>query len=192
MTKLLARQCSSISLIEPEEDQWPDILKSEGIVDSFTMWMGFRGIWLPLQYQAQALKKQNKTVFLDTYFIKILGYELDEPGVEWLFPRNDPYFSLFYQICKLDIEQLPDPDCIVLIDVTYDDWLKLLGTRSRNWDKRPGFAESYSYTLQAIDHAVEQLCHERNIRLIRFHTEFGDANEQSARLRSLLIQEKVL
>lgn len=178
-------------LIEPEESEWPETITKKEF-GYFTMWMSFRQIWLPLQFQAQALKKKSKIVFLDSYFIKIIGYELEKSGMEWLFPKEDPYFAVYRQICQLDIQLLPDPDCIVLFDVSYNDWLKMLSSRNREWDKTPGFIESYDQTKSAIQESVLQLCKERNIRLIFFQPEFGDPIEQAKRLRSILIEEKII
>lgn len=174
-------------LLEPEEHEWPLVVtdKSYGY---FSMWMGLRQMWLPLQFQAQELKKENSIVLLDSFFIKIIGYELEVPGMEWLFPQSDPYFSVYKQICELDIHQLPDPDCIVLVDVSYGDWLQMLATRNREWDRTPGFVESYEQTRWAIREAVLKLCAERSIQLIHFQTEFGDPLEQTRRLQALIVQ----
>lgn len=179
-------------LIEPEERDWPDVIKYRNIFGNFTMWMGFRALWIPQQFQAQNLKKQHQTVFLDSYFIKIIGYELNEMGMDWLFPKEDPYYPCFYQICQLDIEHLPDPDCIVLFDVSYQLWLQLLATRNREWDKTAGFLESYQQTKTAIEHAVLRLCRDRNIKLIHFQPEFGNLTKQAIRLKELLVKEKIL
>ncbi len=179
-------------LIEPEESEWPDVIKERESFGDFTMWMGFRELWLPLQFEAQNLKKQKQTVFLDSYFIKIIGYELDEIGMEWLFPKEDPYYPSFYQICQLDIKHLPDPDCIVLFDISYELWLQLLATRNREWDKTPGFLESYQQTKDAIEHSVQKLCNARNIKLIYFKPELGDISKQAIRLHELLVEAQIL
>ncbi len=192
LAKKLETLCTCHILIEPEESEWPDAITKRDLFGYITMWMGFRQIWLPLQFEAQTLKKNNKIVFLDSYFIKIIGYELEQPGMGWLFPKDDPYFDAYRQICQLDIQYLPDPDCIVLFDASYNDWLKLLASRNREWDKTPGFIESYDQTKSAIRESVTQLCAERNIRLIHFQIEFGDPIEQAKRLRSILIKEKIL
>ncbi len=178
-------------LVEPEESEWPDVILKKDIFGHFTMWMAFRQLWLPQQFEAQVLKNENKVVVLDSYFIKIIGYELDKPEMEWLFPKEDPYFSLYHQICKLDIQHLPDPDCIVLFDVTYSNWLKFLESRNRDWDKTAGFVESYCQKRLAIQEAVQQLCEERNIRLIHFQHEFGNISEQAERLKNILISENI-
>ena len=192
MAKAIAALHSSEYLVEPEEVDWPDIVKHTDLYGNFTRWMGFRQLWLPQHYEAQRLKKENRTVFLDSFFIKILGFELDEPGMEWLFPKDDPYYPAFHEISKLDIQHLPDPDCIVLFDIPYDTWLKFLSTRDRAWDKTPGFIESYEQTKEAIARSVERLCLERNIKLVHFQCQFGNIRTQAARLRTLLLQEKVI
>lgn len=179
-------------LIEPEESDWPYVIKRKDVFGSFTMWMGFRQLWLPFQYEAQRLKTLNQVAILDSYFIKIIGYELGEEGIDWLFSKDDPYYAVYNQICQLDIEHLPDPDCIVLFDVSYSTWIKLLNSRNRAWDKTPGFLESYQQTKDAIEKAVKRLCYERNIKLIHFQPEFGDVMEQAIRLHELLTREKIL
>lgn len=191
MAKKLETLCTCNILIEPEESEWPDIINKE-VFGYFAMWLGFRQIWLPMQIEAQNLKKNNQTVILDSFFIKIIGYELGKPGMNWLFPKDDPYFAVYRQICQLDIQCLPDPDCIVLFDVSQEDWLKLLSSRNREWDKTAGFIESYSITKSAIQEAVLQLCEERNIRLIHFQMEFGDPLKQAQRLKSIMIEEKII
>lgn len=192
IAKALEHLCKCCILTEPEESEWPDVVKRKDEFGYFSMWMGFRQLWLPLQYAAQHYKDQNRLVFLDSYFIKIIGYELSEPGCEWLFPNDDPYFHVFQQICQLDIAQLPDPDYIVLFDVTFEDWIRFLDSRNRSWDKTPGFFESYESTRKAIHKAVVTLCKERHIKLIHFQHEFGNVDEQAKRLKSFLIQNKVL
>ncbi len=192
MAKAIATLEDCEYLVEPEEKDWPPILKNTDLYGHFTRWIGFRQLWLPQHYEAQRLKKENKTVFLDSFFIKILGYELDEPGMEWLFPQDDPYYPAFYEICNLDIHHLPDPDCIVLFDIPFDTWLQFLSTRDRTWDKTPGFIESYEETKGAIERTIERLCTERRIKLVRFSCEFGDIQTQALRLKELLLQEKVI
>jgi deoxyadenosine/deoxycytidine kinase len=192
MAKTLAGLCSCECLTEPEGIDWPDVVKKRDLYGDFSMWMGFRQLWLPQQYEAQRLKKEGLTVFLDSLFIKILGYELDEPGTDWIFQKDDPYYTTFERVCKLDIQHLPDPDYIVLFDVPYDTWLKLLSTRDREWDRTPGFIESYQQTKEAIAKTIRQLCYERNIKLIQFQCEFGDIKEQAYRLKAQLIQEKII
>lgn len=192
MAKTLSALHPYHCLIEPEESDWPDVIRRRDVFDNFAMWMGFRQLWLPFQYEAQRLRNLNQIAILDSYFIKIIGYELDEEGLEWLFLKDDPYYAVYRQICQLDIEHLPDPDCIILFDIPYHTWIKLLASRTRDWDKTPGFLESYQQTRDAIEKAVKRLCYERNIKLIRFQPEFGDLIEQATRLHALLIKEKIL
>lgn len=192
MAKTLEHLCSCCILTEPEESDWPEVITHSSEFGYFSMWMGFRQLWLPLQYKAHKLKKENRLVILDSYFIKIIGYELSEPGCEWLFPKDDAYFHLYQQICQLDINYLPDPDYIVLFDISFEDWIKFLDSRNRSWDKTAGFVESYASTKQAIQKAIESLCKSRDIKLIRFQQQFGDIPEQAARLKKLFIQNNIL
>lgn len=192
MAKSLASLCSCHCLVEPEEADWPEVIRKADVFGNFTWCMAFRQLWLPQQYEAQDLKNKGQNVILDTFFIKIVGYELEAPDLDWLFPKDNPYFQAFYQVCELDIEYLPDPDCIVLFDVSFEDWLKLLSIRNRDLDKRPGFIESYQPTKTAINNAVFRLCEERNIRLIHFKQEFGDVGQQALRLKSILIEANIL
>ncbi len=191
MAKALATLHPCHPLIEPEESDWPSVIRKRDIFGNFTMWMGFRQLWIPLQYDAQRLKNSGQIAILDSYFIKIIGFELEE-GVEWLFPKDDPYYPVFRHICQLDIDHLPDPDCIILFDLSYSTWIQLLASRSRDWDNTPGFLESYQQTKGVIEKAVRRLCNEKNIKLIYFQQEFGDVKEQANRLYQLLLNEKIL
>jgi hypothetical protein len=58
---VLARELSKQSCIqcvlEAEEQDWPDVINKRNEYGTFTMWMGCREMWVPLQHQAQALDR---------------------------------------------------------------------------------------------------------------------------------------
>jgi deoxyadenosine/deoxycytidine kinase len=192
MAKEIAKELSAQCLLEPEEENWPSMCHKGEEFGPFTMFMGFREMWLPHLYTAQKLKNENELVFLDTFFIKTTLYELDAPGMEWLFDPKDPYYSVFREVCTLDIEYLPDPDCIVFFKLDEKTWKKFLAARPRDWDQIPGFLDSFEQSYEAIQCAIIRLCQERNIPLIRFQQEYGDITTQVLRLKSELIQAGVI
>ena len=192
LAKELAKELSAQCLLEPEEENWPLVCRKGEEYGSFTMFMGFREMWLPHLYTAQKLKNKNELVFLDTFFIKTTLYELDAPGMEWIFDPKDPYYSVFREVCRLDIEHLPDPDCIVFFKLDEKIWKQFLAARPRDWDQIPGFLDSFDQSYAALQGAIIRLCQERNIPLIYFQQDYGDITTQTFALKKELIHAGVI
>ncbi len=192
MARLLAPKIDAECLCEPEESEWPVVARRWYDYHATTAMLARRQFWIPLFVNAGALRADGKTVLIDTYFLKIAGYYIDKPGMEWLVPVDDPYLSLLKQIHILDETQFCDADCVVLFDISLQDWKRFLKARGRNWDNNPGFDESFQISKRYVDQATIEHCTKFNIKLIHFKQEFGDPNVQAQRLKKLLIQENVI
>lgn len=188
----IATLTGGISLHEPEESEWPEVIRNIQDYGELSSLMVFRAMRVNTLYQAQKLKEKENLVFVDSYYDKITAYYLGKPGMEWLMDPKDPYYESALQIMQLDVDLLPDADCIVLFEVSLNDWIKMLQSRNRTRDNLEGFIENYNLYKKYIDSAVEQLCSRRNIKLIRFQQNFSSPGQQAEKLKRKLIEEKIL
>lgn len=191
LARLVAQKISAIALCEPEESQWPLVARKWYEYRATTAMLAMRQLWIPLYVEADKLRTLGKNIVIDTYFLKTTGYYIDKPGMEWLVPTNDPYLSLLRQIFVKDQNCFPDADCVVLFDVSLEDWKKFLQSRGRQWDTNAGFDQSFAMSKHYVDEATVEHCKKNNIKLIRFKHEFGDPIAQAERLSKLLLSDRI-
>lgn len=187
LARLVAQKMNVIYLGETEEKEWPHIAKHWYKYRATTAMMAMRQLWIPLFVDADILRAEGKTVILDTYFLKTSAYYIDKPGMAWLVGENDPYIPLLKQLFELDQSQFPDADCVVLFDMTLEDWKLFLKSRGREWDNNPGFDESFLLLKKYVDEATVAHCQKYNIPVIHFKNEYGDIDLQAEKLRELMI-----
>lgn len=186
MSKEIAKCCGIDCVLEQEEPFWPEIIHEHKKHDPFDVLMAFRQMWLVSYSKAIAFRSQGKNCILDTLFIKIIHYELGKPGIQWLFPSTNPYSDVLFSLTKIDVLSLPDPDCIILMDCSFEDWKALLASRKRNFDQNDAFLSSFEESKKLIEDAVFQLGNERSIPVLRFNVIFGDIQTQALRFKSYL------
>lgn len=192
IAKILAEQLLAECVSEPEEINWPEITKDRKKYGHSTALLEFRQIWAKQFIDANLLDKEGKLVFLDTYFFKISAYYLDKPGMGWLIPPKDPYLPILKELFILDLKHFPDANCVILLDISFENWKLFLKARGRDLDNSPGFLESYELISRYIREATIQHCKNHNIKLIQFPQIFGDPYAQAKKLQELLIKEKII
>lgn len=192
LARILAPQVNGWCISEPEENAWPTTLRHREKYGPSLGLLALRNIWAQQYSDADALRKEGKIVFLDSYFFKINNYYLDKPGMGWLIPGDDPYLPLLMQLSRLDQIYFPDVDCVILLDIRFEDWKLFIQARGREFDKLPGFADAYSVNKKYIEDATITHCAANGIRLIRFEQTWGDPVMQAQRLKELLIAAHVI
>lgn len=192
MARLLAPHVQAHVFIEPEEMRWSLVSQKWNKYSQSAALLAMRNIWIPMFIDADRLRKQGTSSILDTYFLKLDGYYIGKPGMEWLVPANDPYIQPLKQIFSIDETYLPDVDYVVLFDISFENWEKFVKTRHREWDKEVDLAKTYEPNKKYITQAVNEHCKKFNIKLIHFTQVFGDPNIQAERLKELLVKEKII
>jgi deoxyadenosine/deoxycytidine kinase len=192
MSKELVKRCDIDCVLEQEEDVWPEIIHEHKKYDPFDVLMAFRQMWLVSYNKAVDIRSKGRSCILDTIFIKILHYELGKPGIQWLFPSENPYANVLFSLTKIDISLLPDPDYIILMDCSFEDWKTLLASRKRDFDQNEDFLSSFEESKKLVENATLQLAEERNIPLLRFNVIFGDVEQQTLRFKSFLQKNNLL
>lgn len=187
LARLVAQKMNAICKSEPEEKDWPRVAKNWYGYRATTAMLAMRQLWIELFVDADKLRQDGDTVIIDTYFLKIAGYYIDKPGLEWLVGPNDPYVPLLKQMFELDEHMFADADCVVLFDMSLEDWKLFLKSRGRQWDNNPGFDESFVLLKKYVDDATIAHCQKYNIPVIHFKNEYGDIDLQTQKLKELLL-----
>lgn len=192
MARLLAPHVQAQVFIEPEEMRWSLVAQKWNEYSPSAALLAMRNIWIPMFIDADKLRKQGTSSIIDTYFLKIDGYYIGKPHMDWLVPSNDPYIDPLKQIFLIDQTHFPDADCVILFDISFEDWQQFVKTRHRQWDTEVNLAKTYEPNKKYIAQATIDHCKKNNIRLLHFTQVFGDPHAQAERLKELLIAEKII
>lgn len=186
LARLVSQKMNAICKSEPEEDAWPTVAKNWYAYRATTAMMAMRQLWIELFVDADKLRQDGNMVIIDTYFLKTAGYYIDKSGMAWLVGQDDPYIALLKQLFELDEYMFPDANCVVLFDMSIEDWKLFLKSRGREWDNNPGFDESFALLKKYVDEATIAHCKKYNIPVIHFKNEYGDIDLQAEKLKKLL------
>lgn len=186
LSRELGKLMESSVFCEPEEDEWPEWVVGKRLNGKFNAYVTFRSLRLNALWHAHEVVKNGGVAIVDSYYDKITSYYLGNPGMEWLIEKEDPYYSVVSQLTKLDNEHLPKADLVILLDVTFEDWVQLLGSRQRCRDTIDGFRESYSMYRSYVKNAIISLNQDQNIPYVIFQPTFGDPKKEALRLYELL------
>ena len=186
MARLLAQRINAQAFIEPEEREWPLVVRKRDTYGAATALLALRQGWITQYVQADQARSQGQLALIDTYYFKTTSYYLDKPGMDWLMPTNDPYCPLIKNMFALDRTEYPDADRVVLFDIAFSDWQQLLKARGRAWDTPPGLYDLYVLTSTYIAQATEQHCAARGIPMLHFKQKCGNPDEQAVLLEQLV------
>ena len=139
--------------------------------------------------EAQKLSEEGKTVFIDTYYDKLLYYYLDKYCMRWLISPSDRYFSVMKQIAEIDKDVLPDANIVIFFEINQQTWLEFLKTRNRDTDQDEDFKKNFE-TQKFLLEATQKLCAEKGIELIVFQQDNSAVQDSALKLKKIL-EEKL-
>lgn len=183
--------------LEIEESEYTEVVRRRDIYGSFTAMTWFRAMRMPNLYEAAELAKNGSNVFLDTYYDKLLSKYIGKDGMEWLISTDDEYYNIIRNITELDYTNLPDADCIISFELTYETWIRFLRMRNRQLlDNDQLFLDSFK-TQEYFMEAAQQYCQEQESKgnsctFIRFQQEFSSLEDSAMRLLKLLQQHRIV
>ena len=122
---------------------------------------------VPSLFQADQLRNSGNTVFVDSYYDKLVSKYMGMQGMEWLIPSSDPYFGVIRQMAELDWKYLPDADCVVSFRVDRDAWQERLNKRNRQLDADSQVSNTFDTQELFLD-AAEKYCTSRGISHVVF------------------------
>jgi|GEM_PF-1226505 len=191
VAKALGSLCNLPVFLEPEEDQWTDAVRLRDMSGYLTTITWFRSVRVPKLYQADKNRKMGQSSIVDSYYDKLLAYYLGKPGIEWLMQPEDPYFQVMQDLAELDLQRLPDADCVVALEVNQADWQTLLAKRNRNFDRSANLADTHVTQAYFIDAAIAFAA--RTGATLIHHKQTVSSPETAAQaILAQLIQEKVV
>ena len=191
LAKELAVLCHGTCFSETEESEWPEFIRNKQPYGEFSSFVTFRSMRVDALWRAWNLRNEGKSAIMDSYYDKTTYYYLGKPGMEWLVNPDDPYFPCARMITDIDAKFLPNADCVVLLDVSIDDWMKMLKKRDRIRDNIEGFQSNYQRYREYVLEAVQEICTENHIHLLVFSPQFGDIHTQAVQLHALLIDHQI-
>lgn len=183
--------------LEIEESEYTEVVRRRDIYGSFTAMTWFRAMRMPNLYEAYELAQNGNIVFLDTYYDKLLSKYIGKDGMEWLISTDDEYYDIIRNITELDYSTLPDANCIISFELTYETWLRFLRRRNRQLlDNDQLFLNSFK-TQEYFIEAAHQYCEEQeskgnSCKFIRFQQEFSSLEDSAMRLLQLLREHKIV
>ena len=116
ITKEFSKIINADFFVEPEENEWSEIVTKREFYGFFTGITWFRSIRIKQLYDAEQMSKKGKLVVLDTYYDKLINLYLGKRGLEWLISKDDKYFNVAKSMSKVDYENLPNVDLIIFFE----------------------------------------------------------------------------
>ena len=151
---------------EGKEIVWPKAVTMRDKYGYFGSLSWFRSLRVPKLYNAEEMKNSGKIAILDSYYDKLIHLYLGSKGLDWFFPREDPYYKVAKEMSKLDYETLPLADIIVFFWVTEDIWKLFYNSRNRDMDQEELFRKQCMDLQEPMLKACKTYVNEHNKRLI--------------------------
>jgi len=188
--KNVAKALNARVFLEPEEASWPDAVNKRDEVGYISALTWFRAIRIPMLYDADRLRDEGSSSFVDSYYDKLIHLYIDKPGFEWLVPPNDPYMAAYKKIAMLDYRFLPNADCVILFRVKKEKWRHLISKRGRELDRKAGLLNTF-HTQKAFILASKQYCHENKATYIEFQNDFRNVKSATDGLLLKLMKKRI-
>lgn len=187
--KLLSIKYNLSLYEEAKEKDWPKLVGTRDTTGYFTSISWFRSVRVPQLYEADAKSKEGRTVLIDSYYDKLISGYIDAPGMEWLVPKDDPYYGLIKKMSDLDYKNLPNADIVVGFKIKKDIWLQFLEDRGRILDKDESFIKQCFFSQDGILQASKNYAERFKKDYIEVEQEYGSpettANTLEKKLRNL-------
>lgn len=176
--------------VEPGERYWDRSVHQRDTYGHIGGLHWFRSQRVPNIFDARKCADEGQIVFLDSFYDKLCYYYLGKKGMEWLIDPKDPYFSNYLETARLDLEYLPDADLVISINVTKNDWIKMLKKRNRKLDNDVKLENTF-HTQPLFENAEKSYCREKSIDFLEFNNTFSSIEASSnfliSNIKNLLI-----
>lgn len=154
--RYLAAKLGASYFREPEEPKWPEAVMNRDLVGPLTAITWFRSVRVPHLYNADEIRKQGGVSVIDSYYDKLCYHYLGKKGMGWLIEPKHPYFPVCREMAKLDWQQLPNADLLIVFKVQKNDWEYFLKKRNRHLDRESAFVQSFK-TQQLFLQAAKKM-----------------------------------
>lgn len=178
--------------VEPEEEQWPEIVTKRDVYGFFTGITWFRGIRIKQLYDAEQISQDKKLVILDTYYDKLIGLYLGKKGLDWLISKKDKYFDTVKKMSKTDYEILPNVDLIIFLKVSKNLWKRFISLRNRALDNETDFINSCFLLQKHLLNSVKKYCRDFNKQYLIINQHFSSPENMARIIVEKLKNEKII
>jgi deoxyadenosine/deoxycytidine kinase len=171
--------------LEPEESDWPTLVRDRNITGKFTALTWFRGARLPGLFEAKKISEQGGVAIVDSYYDKLVSLYMREKSFSWLVPTNDPYFDVSYHMAVQDFSLLPDADILVMLKLDEKTWQSFMEHRGRDFDRSADLKHHFEMQMH-IENACKQIAQVRGTRLVIIDQDWSKAESTAQKVRLCL------
>ncbi len=190
--KALSKSIGATVFLEPEEKEWPEIVKNRETYGLFTGITWFRGVRVKQLFDADEINKKGENVLLDTYYDKLIHLYLGKPGLNWLISPDDPYFKATQEMSKTDYESLPNADIVVGLKISDTVWEQFIESRGRDLDKLESFKKECFQLQTHLLNAAQQYCLDFGKKYVEINQEFGSPEKTALIIKKESFQQKLI
>ena len=183
--KILAQKLGCPVYLEPEEDEWAELVRDRQTYGAFSALSWFRNTRIIGYLKAYGIHCCGGTAVVDSLYDKLIYGYIDDPSMTWLIDRHDPYFRAAKAVAAADFFSLPDPTHVVFVYVDPATWTVMLENRGREFDANNGVGGNLGMQA-AMERACKNYCADRGIHLSLLGQRLSSAEDSAADLEKLI------
>ena len=174
--RALGRILEIETLLEPEETDWPELVRERETMGAFTALTWFRTVRVPQLFIAEQKRRKETSLIVDSYYDVLIGDYLGKAPFDWLMPTDDPYFEAASAMVQADWERLPKADVLVFLRLDEGTWTEFMKKRDRDFD-RSAQLQSHFEMQDLMLEAAQRTCKEHHTKLIVIEQRAGSPEE---------------
>ncbi len=183
--RALGRILGVETLLEPEEADWPLLIRERATMGAFTALTWFRTVRVPQLFIADEKRRQGASIIVDSYYDVLIRHYLGKPAFNWLMPRDDPYFDAATAMVKADWELLPKADVLVFLRLDEGTWTDFMKKRDRDFDRSAQLRSHFEMQDLMLE-ASRRASSEHQTKLIVIEQRAGSPGETAIRVEKRL------
>jgi deoxyadenosine/deoxycytidine kinase len=175
------------TFLEPEEAEWGQVVRERDLYGNISALTWFRNTRIVGYHDAYRLHLNGGDAVVDSLFDKLLYKYMDDPSLEWLISRSDPYRAAAKALASADYRLLPDPTHVVFVHVDRVTWREMLRVRGRDLDARSDVENNFAMQ-EVMFQACQEYCHDKGIAFELLRQEFSSPSDSAEELRKLSLR----
>jgi thymidylate kinase len=153
--RALARLVGVNPMLEPEEPDWPSLVRDRAITGAFTALTWFRSVRVPFLFAAADTHRSGGIAIVDSYYDVLIARYLGSPPFNWLLSPTDPYFAAAKEMVEADWQNLPKASVLVFLRLNEQVWREFVSRRDRDLDRSARITEFFQ-----MQELMEAACRE--------------------------------
>lgn len=183
--RALGRILKIETLLEPEETDWPELVRERETMGAFTALTWFRTVRVPQLFIAEQKRGKGTSIIVDSYYDVLIGDYLGKPPFDWLLPTDDPYFEAASAMVQADWERLPKADVLVFLRLDEGTWTEFMKKRDRDFDRSAQLRSHFEMQDLMLE-AAQRTSKEHQTKLIVIEQRAGSPEETAKQVERKL------